>query len=338
MLGRPCPEYYCSLGIDILRVTAHALDRMTKLILSRLLQAILVLFIVSLLTFALLAAVGGDVLTALGSDPRVSPATIAELGRVYGLDQPFAVRYGRWLSDILLGNFGYSFYFQLPVQNVIWLRLLRTGTMSVTALVIAWTIAFSLGISAARRKNSLLDRLCSVLILLGSSTPRLLLALAVLALAARISWLKIGGATENLNLSEWLLRMLPAALVLSVPLIALFLAQTRAVVVEGLSREIAQTARAKGLPERTILWRHVLRPSLTPLIVVFGYSLGSVMSGSVIVEKVLGWPGLGDLSVIAVQSRDVPLLLGVVLVAATAVLIGNLLADILLRWNDPRLR
>ena len=174
--------------------------------------------------------------------------------------------------------------------------------------------------------------------MLGSSTPRLLLALAVLALAARVSWLKIGGATENLNMSEWLLRMLPAALVLSVPLIALFLAQTRAVVAEGLGREIAQTARAKGLPERTILWRHVLRPSLNPLIIVFGYSLGSVMSGSVIVEKVLGWPGLGDLSVIAVQSRDVPLLLGVVLVAATAVLIGNLLADILLRWNDPRLR
>jgi peptide/nickel transport system permease protein len=128
------------------------------------------------------------------------------------------------------------------------------------------------------------------------------------------------------------------ALVLSVPLLALFLAQTRECVTMALAQDHVQVARAKGLPEHSVLLRHVLRPALNPLISIFGFSLGGILSGSVIVEQVLDWPGLGQLSVVAVQSRDVPLLLGVVSVAATAVLLSNLLADLLLRWNDPRLR
>lgn len=311
---------------------------MAKLIFSRSLQALLVIFIVSLLTFALLSAAGGDALTALSADPKISAETIAKLRQVYGLDQSFGVRYSRWLSGIVRGDFGYSIYFQLPVQTIIWPRLLRTSALALAALTIAWTVAIVLGVSAAKRRGSWLDRFCSALILFGSSTPRLALALIVLAIATRSSWLNIGGSTADLPASEWLLRLVPASLVLSAPLLALFLTQTRAVVADGIEGEFARAARAKGLPEGLILWRHVLRPSLNPLITIFGYSLGGVMSGSVIVEKVLGWPGLGDLSVIAVLSRDVPLLLSVVLVTSAAVLAGNLLADVLMRLNDPRLR
>ncbi len=311
---------------------------MIRLIISRSFQALLVVFFVSLLSFALLAAAGGDALTALSGDPRISVETIAKLRRVYGLDQSFGVRYLRWLGGIISGDLGFSLYFQLPVQKIIWPRFLRTAALALTALTIAWTFALSLGIAAAKRRGSRLDRFCSTLILFGSSTPRLALSLIVLAFAARTSWLGVGGPTAALSASEWLLRLLPASLVLSVPLIALFLAQTRAVVGQGMNSEFARTAKAKGLTESLILWRHVLRPSLNPLITIFGYSLGGVLSGSVIVEKVLGWPGLGDLSVIAVLSRDVPLLLAVVLITSTAVLAGNLLADILLRLNDPRLR
>jgi peptide/nickel transport system permease protein len=311
---------------------------MAKPILYRLFQTVLVLLVISLLVFALLAAAGGDALTTLAGDPKVSSEAIAELRRVYGLDQPLAVRYARWLGSAAKGDFGYSFYFQLPVQTVLWPRLLRTAVLSCVALTFAWIVAFGLGIQAARRPRSWVNHLCSVSVLFGSSMPRLVLTLLVLVLATRTSWMNIGGSPAAATTIGWLWQLLPPALVLSIPLAALFLAQTRAAIAEGLKSEFVRTAHAKGLPKRTILFRHVLRPSLNPLITVFGYSLGGVMSGSVIVEKVLGYPGLGELSVIAVQSRDVPLLLGVVLFSATAVLIGNLLADILLRMNDPRLR
>jgi peptide/nickel transport system permease protein len=310
---------------------------MAKPIIYRLLQTILVLLVISLLTFALLAAAGGDVLTTLAGDPKVSSEAIARLRRIYGLDLPFSTRYARWLAGAVRGDFGHSFYFQLPVQTVIWPRLWRTAALGLTALTIAWMVAFGLGIQAARRPGSWTDRFCSAFVLLGSSVPRLVLALLVLVLAARASWLNIGGRPSSAP-GGWLLHLLPSAIVLSVPLGALFLAQTRVAIADGLKSEFVRTAQAKGLPRRLILFRHVLRPSLNPLITILGYSLGGVMSGSVIVEKVLGWPGLGELSVIAVQSRDVPLLLGVVLFAATAVLMGNLLADTLLRLNDPRLR
>lgn len=311
---------------------------MAKPIIYRLFQTILVLLLISLLTFALLAAAGGDALTTLAGDARVSSEAIVELRRVYGLDQPFAVRYARWLAAVLKGDFGYSFYYQLPVQTVLWPRLLRTAALAFTALATAWGIALGLGIQAARRPGRWADRLCSLIVLFGSSVPRLVLALGVLALAARTSWLNVGGLPVAATAGEWLLHLLPPALVLSVPLTALFLAQARVAVAGGLKSDFVRTAHAKGLPRRAILFRHVLRPSLNPLITIFGYSLGGTLSGSVIVEKVLGWPGLGELSVIAVQSRDVPLLLGVVLTTATAVLLGNLLADVLIRLNDPRLR
>lgn len=314
--------------------SAAAMTASLKLILDRLLQGVAVLLLVSALTFALLAAAGGDAVTALQHNPQVSEETLKRLRHVYGLDQPLAVRYVRWLAEAARGRLGDSIYYQRPVAEVLWPRWWRTLALALTALLLAWPVALVLGIAAARRAGTWLDRLCSVLVLAGASTPRLLLALVALAVALRIAPFRAGLPVE---LARGISILWPA-LVLCVPLLALFLAQTRECVAAALGQEHVRAARAKGLPEHSILLRHVLRPALNPLISLFGYSLGSVLSGSVIVEQVLDWPGLGQLSVVAVLSRDVPLLLGVVLVAAAAVLTGNLLADLLLRWNDPRLR
>jgi peptide/nickel transport system permease protein len=307
-----------------------------KLILSRSLQGILVLLVVSVLTFSLLAAAGGDALTALRNDPLVTEKTIEEQRHIYGLDQPLAVRYARWLGSLARGQMGESFFFRAPVWTILRPRLLSTLSLAVTALLIAWIIALALGSMAARRPRSWIDKLCGGVIMLASSTPRIVLALAALAFAASTSLFSIGAGEKGTAGS--LLNILLPALVLSVPLIALFLAQVRDGLGRALREEFAQVARAKGLSERVVTLRHALRAALNPLITIFGYSLGNLVGGSVIVETVLGWPGLGQLSVIAVRSRDVPLLMGVVLVTATAVLIGNLIADILLRFNDPRLR
>jgi peptide/nickel transport system permease protein len=278
-----------------------------------------------LLTFALLAAAGGDALTALADDPLASEATVEQMRQVYGLDQPFAARYWRWLSGAARGDLGESFFYHAPVSSLVLPRLLNTMMLGLAALGFAWAISLALGLSAARRPRGWIDRASDLLITLTASTPRIVVALALLAFAS--------GTSLMTHLSVAL-----PAFALSVPLVALFLAQVREGVGEALGEDFVRTARAKGLSERTILLRHALRPSLTPLITIMGYSLGSVMSGSVIVETVLNWPGLGSLSVNAVRSRDVPLLMGVVLATAMAVFIGNLIADILISLNDPRLR
>lgn len=309
---------------------------MLKLILSRLLQGILVLFVVSMLTFALLAAAGGDALTTLRNDPLVSDKTLEEQRRVYGLDQTIIVRYTRWLGGLARGEMGESFSFRAPVWTLLWPRLLNTLSLASVALLLAWMIALPLGSMAARRPRSWIDRLCGMVVLLASSAPRIVLALVALAFAARTSLFSVGGGTGGATGS--FLNILLPAFVLSVPLIALFLAQVRDGLGAALREEFVQVARAKGLSERVVTLRHALRAALNPLITIFGYSIGGLVSGSVIVETVLGWPGLGLLSVLAVRSRDVPLLMGVVLITSIAVLVGNLVADILLRFNDPRLR
>jgi peptide/nickel transport system permease protein len=307
-----------------------------KLILSRLLQGILVLFVVSVLTFALLAAAGGDALTALRNDPSVREETIEQQRRIYGLDQPLSVRYVRWLGGVARGEMGESISFRAPVGTILWPRLLNTLSLAAVALLIALMIAIPLGSMAARRPRSWINRLCGALILLTISTPRIVLALVALAVAARTSLSGIGAETAGAG--GMLLNLLLPAFVLAVPLIAIFLAQVRDGLAAALREEFVQVARAKGLSERIVTLRHALRAALNPLITIFGYSLGGLISGSVIVERVFNRKGLGDLSVEALHSRDVPLLMGVVLITSTAVLVGNLVADILLRLNDPRIR
>lgn len=302
---------------------------MLRIILNRLLQGSVVILIVSALTFALLAAAGGDALSSLTSDPLVSQRAVESLRHTYGLDQPLVVRYARWLGGVLSGEMGYSLYYHTPVWSLIRPRLFNTLLLSFVSLLLSTTLALALGALAARRPRGLADKLAGAIVLVASSSPRIVLALIALALVARSpSFVMQGGA----------LRLFIPALILSAPLLALLLAQVRDGLVLALREEFVQVARAKGLTEKAVVLRHALRAALNPLITLFGLSVGSLISGSVIVETVLGWPGLGQLSIVAVQSRDVPLLMGIVLVTATAVLVGNLLADVLLCLNDPRLR
>lgn len=313
---------------------------MAKLIAYRLAQTLVTLLIVTMLTFALLAAAGGDAVNSLSDDPLASEATLQQMRRIYELDQPLSVRYWRWLSNTLRGNLGESFFYHAPVSSLLLPRLWNTMLLALLAMMMAWAVALTLGTVAAKRKGSAADRLCEAVILLSSSTPRIVLALLVLASGASILAVGNNPASESGLTGQAVTfgRALLPAFVLAVPLVALFLAQVREGVREALRQDFVLVARAKGLRERDILIRHALRVALNPLITIFGYSLGAVMSGSVIVETILGWQGLGSLSVAAVRSRDVPLLLGIVMITATAVFIGNLLADILLHLNDPRLR
>lgn len=314
---------------------------MTRLIVFRLWQTLLALFLISVLAFALLAAVGGDALTALRSDPHTSEETLRRLSRIYALDQPLAVRYARWASQLALrGDFGYSVAYQSPVWPLIRPRLFRTLILTFTAFGIAAALALALAALGALRPHPLYERFVDFLIVTIASAPRLVLALATLALlVTALSHSPSGtssGADETGLPPAWR-RLWPAAAVLSFPLIALFLAHARDALRAALSLEYVRVARAKGLGAATVLRRHALRAALAPLITVFGQSLGNLMSGSVIVETILDWPGLGQLSVGAVRGRDAPLLLGIVLLTSLTVLASSALSDCLLYLNDPRL-
>ena len=310
---------------------------MLKLIIFRLLQGVMVLLIISFLIFALLTRAGSDAVTML-ENTRSSNETIESIRRIHGLDRPLMERYRNWLAEAARGDLGHSLVLQAPVWSLIRIPMLRTGVSATVALLIAWAFSLTLGISAARRPGSLIDRLCSVIILLASSTPPLVLALLALALIYSTPLMSVVGAPTGADTGVWSFRVIPPAVILSVPLFAAFLAQTRVAVKEALDEEFVCVARARGAPEWMVLLRHALRPAAGPLITIFGLALGDVMSGSVIVETVMGWPGLGQLTVSAVETRDIPLLLGATLTAAATVMTGNLAADILQRLNNPRLR
>ncbi|MBA2341582.1 MAG: ABC transporter permease [Pyrinomonadaceae bacterium] len=309
---------------------------MLNLLASRVAEGIVVLIVVSAMTFGLLATAGGDSLTALRNDPLVSAETLNSLERIYGLDQPLHVRYWHWLTNAARGRLGESLYYHAPVSRIILPRLLATLALALVALIIAVCVALALGAAATRRRGGWSDRVSSVVVLFGTSTPRIVLALLALALLARTALFAKG--EQNFWSGAALLRVLVPALVLSVPLVALFLSQARDGLRAAMNEAFVQVARAKGLPERTVILRHALRSALNPLITIFGTSLGGIMSGSVVVETVLDYAGLGQLSVVAIRNRDVPLLMSVVVLSATAVLVGNLVGDVLLRLNDPRLR
>lgn len=303
---------------------------MLKLILRKLVQGVMMVFIVSAVTFALLGLAGGDALTSLRENPQVSEATIEELRRVYGLDRPLVVRYFTWLGDALTGDLGNSMYFRVPVSSLVSARSVSTLLLGLTSLAIALAVAAVLGVAAARYPRRWLRALIEGIVFLTASTPRIVLALVALAIVAQVSAANISAASSA--------AFLLAAVALAAPLISLFLAQFHDGLIQTMQEDFVKLARAKGLSENVIVLRHAIRGALNPVLTVVGLSLGGVLGGSVIVESVLGRDGLGTLMVAAVRGRDLPLVMGIVLVTSTAVWIGNTLAELLQAVNDKRMR
>ncbi len=286
---------------------------------------------VSAITFALLSAAGGDAFSALRDNPQVSERTIEHLRSVYGLDQPLPTRYGKWLSGAVRGDLGESISFRVPVAGLIWSRFTATLLLGSIALLLALTLSLSLAILSVRYPSKALNAFVELLILLASSTPRIVLALIALALMVRLS-----GSTSNEAVGSVMLTFL-ASITLAIPLAALFLAQAREGLSKAMNEDFVRYARAKGLSEWAVVLRHAVRPALNPFLTLFGLSLGALVGGSVIVEAVLGWPGIGSLIVAAVKNRDIPVVMGVVLLTSSAVWFGNAVAELLQYLNDRRI-
>jgi peptide/nickel transport system permease protein len=301
---------------------------MIKLLLRKCLQGLMMIVIVSAVTFALLGFAGGDALTQLRDNPQISTETIERLRSVYGFDQPLPIRYFRWLSGAVTGDLGESTYFRVPVSGLVWTRSASTFLLGIAAFAIALTFAVPLSLIGVRYKSTMIAALIELVILLTASTPRIVLALVTLAISIRFT-----ASPTSSAVLFWL-----AALALSAPLISAFLAQLYGELQQTMREDFIQLARAKGLSESAVIFRHAVRPALNPVLTIAGLSLGGVLGGSVVVESVLGREGLGTLMVSAVRARDLPLVMGIVLFTSTAVWLGNALGGLLQAVNDKRIR
>jgi len=319
---------------------------MRTYILRRLLQTIPLLLGISALTFLLIQLTPGDFLNTMADNPANSPASIEAMRRRFGLDQPWYVQYGLYLKNLFLHfDFGESFSRHQPVFLVLREGLLNTLLLAGASAVVTWGLAIPLGVWAAMRQYGWADKILSMLAFIWLSIPEVLSGLLLLMLAARTGWFPVGGMRsidyqdldtmgKMLDIGHHLL--LPALVVGMIPL-AGRMRQMRGNLLDVLRLDYVTTARAKGLTENKVVFKHALRNAINPLITLFGYTLGALVSGSFIAEIIFSWPGLGRITLEAILTQDQYLVMGSVLMASVVIVLGNLIADLLLAIADPRI-
>jgi peptide/nickel transport system permease protein len=316
-------------------------------LLRRLFTLVPLLMGVTLIAFLLIYLAPGDFLSQMGENPMITQETLEAMRRNFGLDQPWYVQYLLWLKNVFLHlDFGESFAYRQPVFDVILPRLGNTLLLALAAAVVAWGLAIPLGIISAVRQYSWIDKSVSFVSFLGLSIPEIFFALLMMYMAAKTGWFPVGGMRSldhnELQVGSQILDILhhlalPALVLGTVPL-AGRMRQMRANLLDVLRLDYVTTARAKGLPERVVIGKHAVRNAINPLITLFGFTLASLLSGSFIVEIVMSWPGLGSLTLDALLKQDLYLVMGSVVIAATMLVLGNLIADVLLAVADPRIK
>ena len=319
---------------------------MLRHILRRLLGLIPMLLGITLISFVIIQLSPGDFLAEIRLNPIVSQQTVDQMRANFGLDQPLHVQYLKWLWNAVRLEFGYSFAFQVPVTWLIGSRLFNTLLLNLVSLPIAWLIAVPLGIHAARRQYSWSDNALSFAAYFGISTPVFFSGLFLLYWAFKTGWLPIGGMTSiDYEFLPWWGRILDVAhhmvipvLVLGVLSVAGLMRQMRANLLEVLRQDYVRTARSKGLAEPVVINKHAVRNAINPLITIFGFELGGLLGGSAILENVIGWPGLGRLLVEATIQKDLYVVMASLVIGSVTLVLGNLVADILLAYSDPRIR
>jgi peptide/nickel transport system permease protein len=306
----------------------------------RLLHGWLLLVGVSVLSFVFAELAPGDYFSELRADPRVSAEAVAALRVQYGLDRPLPVRYAAWVASVIRGDFGYSLAYNSPVGPLLWGRVRATLLLTGTATFLAWLIALPLGIWNATARGTWGDSVSKMVLSFLLAVPDLLWAIVFLMLAVETGYFPAGGMAspgpERVEDVAWHLVLPVAVLVLG--MLPTLVRHVRASMAEAIDSSFALSARAQGIPRQRLLFRHLLPAAANPLISLFGFSLGTLLSASLLVEVVMGWPGLGPLFLEAIMARDFALVLAVVMLSASFLVVGNLLADILLYRMDPRIR
>jgi ABC-type dipeptide/oligopeptide/nickel transport system permease component len=303
---------------------------MKAYILHRLFQAVIVIWGISLITFSLLHLFRDPVLILL--PPEATKEDVELLRREMGLDQPIVVQYVKFLSGMVRGDFGKSFVAHQPALSLVLERMPMTLWLAASGLLLALIVSIPLGILAAIRRNRIQDHSASVLAVLGQAMPLFWLdIMLIIIFAVKLRLLPASGAGSFRHV------ILPAAGI-AVSLLPILMRLTRSRMIEILSQDYIRTARAKGLGERAVLFRHALRNALIPVITILGFQFGMLLGGAVITETIFAWPGVASLVVESIFNSDFPVVQAAVALFALLIVFANLITDIAVAWLDPKTR
>jgi peptide/nickel transport system permease protein len=323
-------------------------DETSLYVVKRLLQALLTIFLASALSFFIMKLSPGDYVDTLRQNPKISPERIEEIRRQFGLDKSWPQQFWLWLRQIITrGDFGTSFVYQRSVSSLLWERVPATLLLAIASLITTWAIAIPLGIIAAVKQNRPTDKILQVLSYAGQGFPSFISALFLLFLAQITTPLFPVGNMTSIDHAEltWLGKILDIVWHMILPLIALSMTSfaglqriMRGQLLDVLRQDYIQTARAKGLPEERVIYVHALRNAINPLITLLGFELAGLLSGAFITENFFNWPGLGKLTLQAVLAKDQYLVMASLVMSAVLLIMGNLIADLMLKAADPRIK
>jgi len=338
------------LGL-LLLVLLSIIFGFTKVLFRRLLVMIPLVIGITIISFGAMQAAPGDYLDTLKANPQIKEGTIETLRKQFGLiENPdfadYVKMYGKWLWNAVHGNFGFSFTYKIPVFDLIGQYVYYTFILSLWSLIFSWLIAIPLGIFIATHRNSLWDRVINFLAFGGISLPSFFLALLALVFAQKTGWFPVGGATSvNYAQLPWFSRIVNTGWHLFLPVMVLgiggvagLMRQMRGNLLDVLEENYILAARARGLAEKRVIYKHAVRNAINPLVTLFGYSLSGLLAGAALVENVMAWPGLGSLLLQSITTRDVYVAMGAFVMGAILLILGNLIADILLLFTDPRIK
>ncbi|MGE3268701.1 MAG: ABC transporter permease [Chloroflexota bacterium] len=318
---------------------------MTTYLLRRLVVSVPVLLGITLVVYVVISLAPGDPVDAMVNPEMVAslgPEYLAQQREILGLNQPILVRYGIWLKEVAQGNLGFSFMDRQPIATKIGERVWPTLRLMLAAQLIAIVIAIPIGVMSALRQYSLLDYGAMILGFAAISVPSFFLSLAgIYIFALKIPIFPAAGMVtvgQDPTISDALWHLILPAVVLGLAEAAPLIRYTRSSMLEVIRQDYVRTARAKGLPERLVIYQHALRNALIPLVTVIALSLPRLLGGTVIVEAIFAWPGMGTLAITAVRGRDYPVIMAINLISATMILTSNLLADVVYAVIDPRIK
>ncbi|AFW92984.1 ABC transporter permease [Dolichospermum sp. UHCC 0684] len=338
------------ISLDISRdwLIRRVTDETFIYVIKRLLQALLTIFLASALSFFIMKLSPGDYVDTLRQNPKISPERIEEIRRQFGLDKSWPQQFGFWLKQILTrGDFGTSFVYQRSVSSLLWERVPATLLLAIASLIITWAIAIPLGILAAVKQNRRTDQVLQIVSYAGQGIPSFITVLFLLFFAQLTTPLFPVGNMTSINHADltWLGKILDIAWHSVLPLIALSITSfaglqriMRGQLLDVLRQDYIQTARAKGLPENRVIYVHALRNAINPLITLLGFELAGLLGGAFITENFFNWPGLGKLTLQAVLAKDQYLVMASLVMSAVLLIIGNLIADLILKAADPRIK
>ena len=308
----------------------------------RILVSIPTFFGITILVFLVSSFASGSPLEMLLSNQNISEAEIERQRIKLGLDQPFYIQYFKWIGNMLTGNLGESYRTMQPVLDMIISGLGATFLLAITAVILACVISLPLGIQSARYQNKAWDNISSIFSFFATSTPSFFMALIFLYFfSVKLKILPIGGMYDigkDSNIFSLLKHLIMPGLVLSFHMVGTLIQFIRSSMLEVMKEDYVRTAKAKGLKERVVIIKHVLRNSLIPVVTYLGMEIPLLLGGAVVTEQVFSWPGLGLLMIKSIAARDYPVVLGITVLVAVAVLVFNIITDLIYGLLDPRIR